>query len=84
VIKSRKMRWAGHVACWEARRGAYGVLVGKPEGMRPLGRPWRSWEDNIKMNLQEIRREGIDWIDVAQYRNRWRALGNTVMNLRVA
>ena len=65
-------------------RGAYGVLVGKPEGMRPLGRPRRSWEDNIKMNLQEIRREGMDWIDVAQYRNRWRALGNTVMNLRVA
>jgi len=55
VIKSRRMRWAGHVACMGERRGAYGVLVGKPDGKRPLGRPRRRWEDNIKMDLQEVR-----------------------------
>ena len=62
VIKSRIMRWAGHVACMGERRGAYRVLVGKPEGNRPLGRPRGRWEYNIKMNLQEVRCGGTDWI----------------------
>jgi len=57
--------------------------VGKPEGRRPLGRPRRRWEDNIKMDLQEVRRVGMDWIELAQNRDRWRALVNAVMNLRV-
>ena len=83
VIKSRRMRWAGHVAhMWEVR-GAYRVLVGKPEGKRPLGRPRHRWEDNIKMDLQEVGCWGIDWIELAQDRDRWRALVNAVMNLRV-
>jgi hypothetical protein len=64
-------------------RGAYGVLVGKPEGKRPLGRPWGRWEDNIKMNLQEVGCGGMDWIELTQDRDRWRALANAVMNLRV-
>jgi hypothetical protein len=64
-------------------RNAYRTLVGKPEGKRPLGRPRRRWVDNIKMDLGEIRCDGIDWIDLAQDRDRWRALVNTVMNLRV-
>jgi len=63
-------------------RGVYRVLVGKPEGKRPLGRPRRRWEDNIKMNLQEMRCGGMDWIELAQDRDRWRALVNAVMNLR--
>jgi hypothetical protein len=63
---------------------AYMILVGKPEGKRPLGRPRRRWEDNIKIYLQEVGCEGIDWIDVAQDRERWRALVNAVMNFRVA
>jgi len=81
-IKSRRMRWAGHVA----RRGLRGVctvLVGKPEGKRPLGRPGRRWEDNIKMDLQELGCGDMDWIDLAQDRGRWRALVNAVTNLRV-
>jgi hypothetical protein len=65
------------------RRGEYGVLVGKPEGKRPLGRPRRSWENNVKVDLQEIGWEGMDWIDLAQDRDRWRTLVNAVMNLRV-
>jgi hypothetical protein len=64
-------------------RGVYRVLVGKPEGKRPLGRPKRRWEDNIKMDLQEVGCEGMDWIGLAQDRGRWRALVNAVMNLRV-
>jgi len=64
-------------------RGVYMVLVGKPEGKRPLGRPMRKWEDNITMDLQEVGCEGMDWIDVVQDRDRWRALVNAVMNLRV-
>ena len=63
--------------------GVYRVLVGKPEGKRPLGRPKRSWEDNIKMDLQEVGCGGMDWIELAQDRDRWRALLNGVMNLRV-
>jgi hypothetical protein len=65
------------------RRGAYRILVGKPEGRRPLGRPRRRWENNIKMDLREVRWGGVDWIDLAQDRNRWRALVYTVMKLRV-
>jgi hypothetical protein len=78
-MKSRRLRWAGHVARIGERRGAYRVLVGKPEGRRPLGRPRRRWEDNIKMDLREGW-EGADWIDLAQDRDRWRALVYTVMN----
>jgi hypothetical protein len=77
------MKWAGHVACTGERRGVYRVLVGKPEGKIPLGRPRRRWEDNIKMDLQEVGFGGIDWIELAQDRDRWRALVNAVMNLRV-
>jgi len=65
------------------RRGVYRVLVGKPEGKRPPGRPRRRWEDNIKMDLQEVECGGVDWMELAQDRDRWRALVNAVMNLRV-
>jgi hypothetical protein len=65
------------------RRGAYRALVGKPEGRRPLGRPRRRWEDNIKIDLREVGWGGMDWINLAQDRDRWRALVNAVMNLRV-
>ena len=82
VIKSRRMSWAGHVARMEARRGVYRGLVGKPEGKRPLWRPRRRWEDNIKMDLQ-VGYGGIDWMELAHDRDRWRALVNAVMNLRV-
>jgi hypothetical protein len=83
MIKSRKMIWAGHVARMGETRNGYRILVGKPEGKRPLGRPRRRWVDNIKMNLGEIGWDGVDWIELAQDRDRWRALVNTVMNLRV-
>ena len=78
-----KMRWAGHVARMGERRGVYSVLAGKPNGKRPIRRPRRRWEDNIKMYLQEVRCGGMDWIDLAQDRDRWRALVNAVMNLRI-
>ena len=83
VIKSRIMSWAGHVARMGERRGVYNVLVGKPEGKRPLGRPRRRWEDNVKMNLQEVGCGILDWIELAQDTDRWRVLVNAVMNLRV-
>ena len=83
VIKSRRIRWAGHVARVGEGRGVYRILVGKPEGKRPLGRPRRRWEDNIKINLREVGCGGMDWIELAQDRDRWRALVNAVMNLRV-
>jgi hypothetical protein len=83
VIKSRKMRWTGNVARMGEGRGAYRILVGRPEGRRPIGRPMRRWEDNIKMDFQEVGWYGVAWIDMAQDRDRWRALVNAVMNLRV-
>jgi hypothetical protein len=81
MTNSWKMRWAGHVAYMGEKRNAYRVLVEKPEGRRALERP--RWEDNIKMELREIGLGGIDWIHLVQDRNWWRALVNTVMNLRV-
>jgi hypothetical protein len=83
VIKSRRMRWAGHVVQMREERGVYTVLVGKPEGRRPVGRPRRRWKDNIRMELQEVGCGGMDWIGIAQGRNRWQALVNAAMNLRV-
>ena len=83
VINSRRMRWAGHVARMGEGRGVYGVLVGKPEGRRPLGRPKRRWEDNIRMDLREVGCGCVGWMDLAQDRDRWRALVSAVMNLRV-
>ena len=83
VIKSRRMRWAGYVASMGERRGVYRVLVGKPEGKRPLGRPRSRWEDNIRMDLQEVGVGYEDWIGLAQDRDRWRALVSAVRNLRV-
>jgi hypothetical protein len=82
VVKSRRMRWAGHVAHMGEVRGVQRVLVGKPEGKRPLGRLRRRWDDNIKMDLQEVGGGG-DWMELAQDRDRWRALVNTVMYFRV-
>jgi hypothetical protein len=84
VIKSRRRRWAGHVARMEDRRVAYRVWVRIPEGNRPLGTPRLRWEDNIKMDFQEVGWGGVDWIDMAQDRDRWRALVNAVMNLWVS
>jgi hypothetical protein len=78
------MRWAGYVAHMGEVRGAYNILVGRPEGRRQLGRPWRKWEDNIKMDLREIGFGDVDWIHLAQDRDRWQALVNTVMNLQVS
>jgi hypothetical protein len=85
VIKSTRLRWEGHVACMGERRGAYRALVGKPEGRRPLGRPRhrRRWEDNTEMDLREVGWGSVDWIDLTQDRDRWRALVYTVMNLQV-
>jgi hypothetical protein len=83
IIKSRRMRWAGHVARMGNKRNAYRLLVGKPEGKRPLGRPRRRWVDNIRMDLGEVRWGDVDWIGMAQDRKRWRAVVNSVLNLRV-
>jgi hypothetical protein len=81
-IKSRRMRWAGHVARMGEEMNVYRVLMGKPEEKSPLGRPRRRWEDGIRMNHREIGWESVDWIQLDQDRDRWRALVNTVMNLR--
>ena len=81
VIKSRRMRWAGHVACMGEVRGVYRVLLGKPEGSRPLGRS--RWMDNIRMDLQEVGCGYMDWIGLVQDRDRWWTLVSAVMNLRV-
>jgi len=83
VIKLRRMRWAGHVARMGEERGVYRVLVGKPEGKRQLGRPRRRWVDNIRMDLQEVGCGYMDWIGLAQDRDRWRTLVTAVMSLRV-
>ena len=82
-IKSRRMRWAEYVARVEEGRGVHIILVGKPEEKRPLGRPRRRWEDNIKMDLQEVGRGYGDWMELAQDRDGWWALVSTVMNFRV-
>jgi hypothetical protein len=83
VFKSRRMRWAGHVARMGKGRGVYRALVGRPEGKIPLGRPKRTWEDNIKMDFREIGIDGANWIRLARDRVQWQAFVNTVMNLRV-
>jgi hypothetical protein len=83
IIKSRRMRWAGHVAGMGEKRNVCRLLVGKPEGKGPLGRPRRRWMENIKMDLSEIGLNVVDWIGLAQDRYIWRALVNSVMNLRV-
>jgi len=83
VIKSRRMRWAGHVARMGEDRGMYRVLVGKPEGKRPLGRPRFRWVGNIRMDLQEVGCGYMDWIGLAQDRDSWRKLVSAVMNLWV-
>jgi hypothetical protein len=83
MIKSRRMRWAGHVARMGEKINAYRILVGNPEGKRPLGRPRRRWVDNIKMDLREVEWDDMDWIDLVQDKDQWRALVSAVMNLRV-
>jgi hypothetical protein len=82
-VKSRRMRWAGHVARMREERKVYKVLVGKPEGKRPPVRPSRRWEDGIRMDLRETGLGGVDWIRLAQDRDRWRAVVSTVMILRI-
>jgi hypothetical protein len=77
------MKWAGACSRNGEKRNAYRILVGKPEGKRPVGRPRRRWLDNIKVDLREIEWDGVDWIDVAQDRDQWRPLVNTVLNLRI-
>jgi hypothetical protein len=79
MIKLRRMRWAGHVARIGENKNAYRILAGKPEGKRPLGSARRRWVDNVNIDLRDI-----GWIDLAQDRDQWRALMNTVMNLRVS
>ena len=83
VVKQIRMRWAGHVARMGEDRGVHRVSVGKHEGNRPLGRPRRRWEDYIKMDLQEFGGDLGDWMELAQDRDRWRALVGTVRNFRV-
>jgi len=83
VVESRRMRWAGHVVRMGEDRGVHRLLVGKPEGKRPLGRPRRRWEDNIKMYLQEVGGSRGDWMELAQDRDRWRALVGSVRDFRV-
>jgi hypothetical protein len=83
VIKSRKIGWAGHVAHMGEMRNAYRILVGNPKGKGPLGRHRRRWDDNIRMDLREIRCEGVDWIHLDQCRDQCWTVVKTVMNLRV-
>jgi hypothetical protein len=83
IIKSRRMRWAGHVERMGEKRNVCRLLVGKPEGKRPLGRPRRKWVANIRMDLGEVGWGDVDWTGLAKDRNRWRALVNSVLNLRV-
>jgi hypothetical protein len=83
IIKSRRMRWEGHVARMGEKRSVYRLLVGKPGGRRPLGRPRCKWVDNIRIDLGEVGWGDVNWIGLAQDRNRWRALVNSVLNLRV-
>ena len=83
LVKSRRMRWAGNVARMEEDKGVHRVLVGKPEGKRPLGRPRRRCEDNIKLDLQKVGGVRGDWMELAQDRDRWRALGGTARDFRV-
>ena len=82
-FNSRRLRWAGHIARMEQSRNAYRVLVGKPEGKRPLGRPRHRWEGNIRMDLREVSCDPGEWIDLAEDRDRWRAYVRAVMNIRV-
>jgi hypothetical protein len=84
MIKPRRMRWTGHVARIGEKRNAYRLLVGNPEGKTPLGKPRHRWVDNIRMDLVEVVWGDVDWIGLAQDRNRLRALVNSVLNLRVA
>ena len=84
VIRSRGLRWAGHVARREEIRSAFKILTGKPTGKRPLGRPKHRWEDNIRINLEEIGIIKRNWVDSALDRNYWRALVNAALNLRVS
>jgi hypothetical protein len=83
MIRSRRIIWVGHVARMGEKRNAYRILVGKPEGKIPLGRPRHRWVDNIKMNLREVGWDDMDWIYLAQDRDQWRTVVNTVMNLCV-
>jgi hypothetical protein len=83
IVKARRMRWAGHVTRMGEKRNAYRLLVGKPEGRKPLGRPRRRWLDNIRTDLVEMGWSDVDWIGLAQDRGRWRALVNSVLNLWV-
>jgi hypothetical protein len=83
MVKSRKMKWTGNVARMEEKTNVYRILVGKPEVKRPLGRPRRRWVNGIKKDLREIGWDTMDCIDLAQDRNQWRTLVNTIMNLRI-
>jgi hypothetical protein len=83
IIKSKRMRWAGHVARKGEEKNTCRLLVGKPEGYRPLGKPRRRWVDNIKIDLLEIGWGGVEWTGLAQDRDKWRALVNAVMHLKV-
>jgi hypothetical protein len=79
MIRSRRMRWAGHVARVGEKRNPFSILVGKPEAQKPLGRPRRRWLENIKIDLKEIEWDSMDWINLAHDGDQWRALVNTVM-----
>jgi hypothetical protein len=82
-MKARRMRWVGHVARMGEKRNVYRLFVGKPEGRRPLGRPKLRWLDSIRMDIVEVGWGEVDWVGLAQDRDRWRALVNSILNLRV-